>query len=158
LHLKLITAVSSTRFDRLYPGFVRELEFIIAVGRAEEADCLLRDLRQQPHFGQIDVLASTIHPAVFQELKKCARADSFNRLIRKRSKEFFEGLFAVRRDLVRLYAFERKYARLHELGSGNFVESIGRSNGVSPTCSPLECDSALGILLAKKRSIGGLRS
>ena len=75
----------------------------------------MRDIRLDPHFGQIDILANTINPAVFAELKRCARAISFHKLVRKRSSEFFEGLFAVRRDLLRLQAFERKYARVDEL-------------------------------------------
>lgn len=115
MHLKLIAAVSSSRFDSVFPGFLRELEYIIAVGRAEEAGHLLRDIRLDPHFGRIDILANAIHPAVFAELKKSARADSFHKLIRKRSREFFEGLFATRRDLLRLRAFQRKYARVDEL-------------------------------------------
>jgi hypothetical protein len=112
--------VPSTRFNSILPGIIRELEYIIAVGRAEDAGHLLRDIRRDPHFGRIDILANTIHPAVFEELKKYARADSFHKLIRKRAREFFEGLFDTRRDLLRLYAFERKYARLHELGFGKF--------------------------------------
>jgi hypothetical protein len=107
--------VPSTRFDRLYPGFIQELEYVLAVGRAEEAGCLLRDIRQQAHFGQIDILANTIHPAIFAELKKCARAVSFPRIIRRRSREFFEGLFATRRALLRLRAFHREHARVGEL-------------------------------------------
>lgn len=75
----------------------------------------MRDIRQQPHFGQIDILANTINPAVFAELKKRARAVSFHKLIRRRSREFFEGLFATRRDLLRLRAFHREYARVGEL-------------------------------------------
>ena len=110
----------STRFDLIYPGIIQELEYIIAVGRAEKAGHLLRDIRQQPYFEQIDMLANTIHPAVFEELKKYARADSFHKLIRKRSKEFFEGLFAVRRGLLRLRAFHREHARLDELRFGKF--------------------------------------
>ena len=76
----------------------------------------MRDIRQQPYFEQIDMLANTIHPAVFEELKKYARADSFHKLIRKRSREFFHGLFDTRRDLLRLRAFQRKYARFGEIG------------------------------------------
>jgi hypothetical protein len=109
LRLKIITAVPSTRFNRLYPGFIRELEYILAVRRAQEAGDLLRDIRRDPHFEQIDMLANTIHPAVFAEWKKRARVISFHKLIRKRSSEFFEGLFGVRRDLLRLRAFERRY-------------------------------------------------
>jgi hypothetical protein len=116
LHLKLITAVFSSRFRRAYPRFIQELEYFLAVERAEEAGHLLRDIRQQPYFEQIDILANTIHPAVFAELKKCARATSFHALIRRRSKEFFEDLFDLRRDLMRLRAFQRKYARCGELG------------------------------------------
>ena len=119
LQLTLITAVASTRFDSIYPGIIQELEYIIAVGRAEEAGHLLRDIRQLPYFEQIDMLANTIHPAVFAELKKRARAVSFHKIIRKRSREFFDGLFAVRRGLFRLYAFERKQARVDELRYGN---------------------------------------
>jgi hypothetical protein len=108
--------VPSTRFDLIYPGIIRELEYIIAVGRAEEAGHLLRDIRRDPHFGRIDILANSIHPAVFAELKKYACADSFHKLVRKRSTEFFAGLFATRRDLLRLRAFQRKYARFGEIG------------------------------------------
>ena len=90
------------------------------MGRAEEAGHLLRDIRRDPHFGRIDILANTIHRAVFEELKKYARADSFHKLIRKRSTEFFEGLFDTRRDLLRLYAFERKFARFDQLRFGKF--------------------------------------
>lgn len=115
LRLTLIAAVPSTRFERVYPAFIQELEYVLAVERAEQAGCLLRQIRQQPDFGQIDLLANTIHPAVFAELKKCARAVSFPKIIRKRSAEFFRTLFAVRRDLMRLYAFERKHARIGEL-------------------------------------------
>jgi hypothetical protein len=73
----------------------------------------------QPFFGQIDVLANTIHPATFAELKKCARVGSFHKIIRRRSREFFEGLFATRRDLLRLHAFEREHARVGELRSSD---------------------------------------
>jgi hypothetical protein len=115
--------VPSTRFDLIYPGIIRELEYIIAVGRAEEAGHLLRDIRRDPHFGRIDILANSIHPAVFAELKNYARADSFHKLVRKRSTEFFEGLFATRRDLLRLRAFQRKYARFDELRFGKFFRT-----------------------------------
>ena len=111
----------STRFDLIYPGIIRELEYIIAVGRAEEAGHLLRDIRQQPYFEQIDTLANAIHPAVFAELKKRARAVSFHKLIRRRSREFFNDLFAVRRGLLRLRAFHREHARLDELRYGKFL-------------------------------------
>jgi hypothetical protein len=113
--------VPSTRFDLIYPGIIRELEYIIAVGRAEEAGHLLRDIRQQPYFEQIDTLANAIHPAVFAELKKRARAVSFHKLIRRRSREFFNDLFAVRRGLLRLRAFHREHARLDELRYGKFL-------------------------------------
>jgi hypothetical protein len=96
---------------------------MIAVGRAEEAGHLLRDIRLDPHFGQIDILANAIHPAVFAELKKSARADSFHKLVRKRSREFFSGLFATRRDLLRLRTFQRKYARFDELRFGKFFRT-----------------------------------
>ena len=115
LRLKIITAVPSTRFRRAFPGFIQELEYFLAVERADEAGHLLRDIRQLPYFEQIDMLANAIHPAVFAELKKCARAVSFHKLIRKRSREFFEGLFAVRRGLLRLRAFHGEYARVGEL-------------------------------------------
>jgi hypothetical protein len=115
LQLKLITAVPSNRFRYAFPRFIEELEYFLAVERADEAGHLLRDVRQLPYFEQIDVLANTIHPAVFAELKKRARAVSFHKLIRRRSREFFEGLLAVRRDLLRLQAFEREYARVGEL-------------------------------------------
>lgn len=105
----------STRFNSIFPGFIRELEFVLAVGRATEAHCLLREMRLQPHFGQIDQLANVIHPAVFAELRKGAPAASFRGIVRKRSAEFFHILFAVRQDLLRLYAFERKHARVDEL-------------------------------------------
>ena len=111
----------STRFDLIYPGIIRELEYIVAVGRAEEAGHLLRDIRQQPYFEQIDMLANAIHPAVFAELKKRARAVSFHKLIRRRSSEFFDDLFAVRRGLLRLRAFHREHARLDELRYGKFL-------------------------------------
>ena len=111
----------STRFDLIYPGIIRELEYIIAVGRAEEAGHLLRDIRQQPYFEQIDTLANAIHPAVFAELKKRARAVSFHKLIRRRSREFFNDLFSVRRGLLRLRAFHREHARLDELRYGKFL-------------------------------------
>lgn len=119
LHLTLITAVPSTRFHRVYPRFIQELEYLLAVERAAEAGYLLRDIRQQPYFGQIDILANTIHPAIFAELRKCARVVSFHKIIRRRSREFFGDLFAVRRDLLRLRAFQRKYARFGELGLGD---------------------------------------
>lgn len=105
----------SNRFRHAFPRFIQELEYFLAVERADEAGHLLRDIRQLPYFEQIDMLANAIHPAVFAELKKRARAVSFHKLIRRRSREFFEDLFAVRRGLLRLQAFEREYARVGEL-------------------------------------------
>ena len=119
LHLTLKTAVSSDRFHRAYPRFIQELEYFLAVDRAVAAGHLLRDIRQQPYFGEIDHLANAIHPAVFAEFKKCARMASFYPVIRRRSREFFEDLFAVRRDLLRLRAFQRKYARFDEFRFGD---------------------------------------
>ena len=110
----------SNRFRRAFPRFIQELEYFLAVERADEAGHLLRDIRQQPYFEQIDTLANAIHPAVFAELKKRARADSFHKLVRRRSREFFEDLFAVRRGLLRMRAFERKYARFDQLRFGKF--------------------------------------
>ena len=106
----------SNRFRHAFPRFIQELEYFLAVERADEAGHLLRDIRQQPYFEQIDILANAINPAVFVELKKRARAASFHKLIRRRSREFFEDLFAVRRGLLRLRAFQRKYARFGEIG------------------------------------------
>ena len=105
----------SNRFRHAFPRFIQELEYFLAVERADQAGHLLRDIRQQPYFEQIDMLANAIHPVVFAELKKRARADSFHKLIRRRSQEFFEHLFAVRRGLLRMQAFEGKYARVDEL-------------------------------------------
>jgi hypothetical protein len=110
LQLKIITAVPSNRFRHAFPRFIQELEYFLAVERADEAGHLLRDIRQQPYFEQIDKLANAIHPAVFAELKKRARAVSFHKLIRRRSREFFDDLFAVRRGLLRLFAFEHDHA------------------------------------------------
>jgi hypothetical protein len=115
LRFKLITAVPSTRFNLSFPRIVQELEYFLAVGRAAQAGSLLRQIRLQPYFEHIDMLANAIHPAVFAELKKCARAVSFPKIVRKRSAEFFSNLFAVRRDLLQLYQFERKQARVGEL-------------------------------------------
>ena len=78
----------SNRFRYAFPRFIEELEYFLAVERADEAGHLLRDIRQQPYFEQIDTLANAIHPAVFAELKKRARAVSFHKLIRRRSSEF----------------------------------------------------------------------
>jgi hypothetical protein len=107
--------VPSNRFRHAFPRFIQELEYFLAVERADEAGHLLRDIRQQPYFEQIDKLANAIHPVVFAELKKRARAVSFHKLIRRRSQEFFEDLFAVRRGILRMQAFEREYARVGEL-------------------------------------------
>ena len=123
LQLKLITAVPSNRFRHAFPRFIQELEYFLAVERADEAGHLLRDIRQQPYFEQIDMLANAIHPAVFAELKKYARAVSFHELIRRRSREFFEDLFAVRRGLLRLRAFHRRYARVGELRRRSLLRS-----------------------------------
>ena len=111
----------SNRFRYAFPRFIEELEYFLAVERADEAGHLLRDIRQQPYFEQIDTLANAIHPAVFAELKKGARAVSFHKLIRRRSSEFFDDLFAVRRGLLRLRAFHREHARLDELRYGKFL-------------------------------------
>ena len=109
----------SNRFRHAFPRFIQELEYFLAVERADEAGHLLRDIRQQPYFEQIDMLANAIHPAVFAELKKRARAVSFHKLIRRRSQEFFEHLFAVRRGMLRMQAFEREYGRVDQLGRRN---------------------------------------
>jgi hypothetical protein len=123
LQLKIITAVPSNRFREAFPRFIQELEYFLAVERADEAGHLLRDVRQLPYFEQIDMLANAIHPAVFAELKKRARAVSFHKLIRRRSQEFFDDLFAVRRGLLRLRAFHRNYARFDELGKSNLFRT-----------------------------------
>jgi len=115
--------VPSNRFRHAFPRFIQELEYFLAVERADEAGHLLRDIRQQPYFEQIDMLANAIHPAVFAELKKRARAVSFHKLIRRRSREFFEDLFAVRRGLLRLRAFHREYARFDELRKSNLFRT-----------------------------------
>lgn len=91
--------------------------------RAVQAGCVLRQIRQQPHYGQIDTLANTIHPAIFAEVKKCARVVSFPKIVRKRSAEFFRTLFMVRRDLLRLRAFQRENARVGELGFGDLFRT-----------------------------------
>jgi hypothetical protein len=112
LRFKLITAVPSTRFKHVYPGIIQELNYVLAVEKAVRAGCVLRRTREEPHFEQIDILANTIHPAIFAELKKCARAVSSSKILRKRSAEFFRTLFAVRRDLLWLRAFQRENAPL----------------------------------------------
>ncbi|MBV9761447.1 MAG: hypothetical protein JO340_12855 [Acidobacteriaceae bacterium] len=112
----------STRFERIYPGIVQELEYLLAVERAVQAGCLLRQIRKQAHFGRIDHLANTIHPAIFAEVKKSARAISVPKIVRKRSAEFFATLFMVRRDLLHLHAFEREHARVGELRTGDLFK------------------------------------
>jgi len=111
--------VPSTRFESIYPAIVQELEYLLAVERAVQAGCILRQIREQAHFGQIDRLANAIHPVIFAEVRKSARAVSFPKIVRKRSAEFFRILFIVRRDLLRLHAFERENARVGELGIGD---------------------------------------
>lgn len=107
--------MTSTRFDRVFPEIFPELIYVLAVEKAVRAGCVLRQTREEPHFEQIDILANTIHPAVFAEVKKCMPAVSFPKIVRKRSAEFFRTLFAVRRDLLWLRAFQRENAQVREL-------------------------------------------